>query len=136
MTPLYSSTRLGISDMSNDPTVKNSISMPTSMNALPRMVKIRNFIAEYSRRPVPHTDMRKNIGISSSSQNRKNMRKSSAVNTPMTAPWSASSQMKYSRTRCLMFHDASTATIPSRPVSSTSGALRPSTARKYSTLRD
>ena len=75
-----------IAVMSNVPVEKNSARIPISMNALPSMVKMRNFIAEYSRRPLPHMDMRKNIGISSSSQNRKKSRKSIAVNTPMTAP--------------------------------------------------
>ena len=40
--------------------------MPTSMNALPSMVNIRNFIAEYSRLllgSLPQMAMRKNIGI-------------------------------------------------------------------------
>ena len=39
--------------------------------------------------------------------------------------------MKYSRTRSFTLHDANTAAAPISPVSSTSGALRPSTPRKY-----
>ena len=78
-------------------------------------------------------EMRKNMGTSSSSHSRKKSRKSSAVNTPMTAVWRISSQTKYSRTLCLMPHDANTAAMPSSPVSSTSGALSPSTPRKYCT---
>ena len=35
-----------------------------------------------------------------------------------------------------MLHEANTATNPSSPVSSTNGALRPSTPRKYSTLNE
>ena len=92
----------GSAVMSNVPVEKNSTSMPTSMNALPKMVNIRNFIAEYSRLllgSLPQMAMRKNIGISSSSQNRKKSRKSSDVNTPITPVCNASSQMKYSRTR-------------------------------------
>ena len=54
----------------------------------------------------------------------------------MTAVWRISSQKKYSRTRCLTFHEAKTAAMPRSPVSSTIGALRPSTARKYSTLKE
>ena len=50
--------------------------MATSMKALPRMVKIRNFIAEYSLRPVPQMEMSMYIGTSSSSQNRKNSSRS------------------------------------------------------------
>ena len=94
------------------------------------MVKIRNFIAEYSRRPVPQVDMSRYIGTSSSSQNKKNSRKSRAVNTPITAVCSTSSQMKYSLTRLPTWNDAKTAHNPSNPVSITSGALRPSTPRK------
>ena len=71
--------------MSKVPVEKKIIRMPTSMKALPRKVKIRNFIAEYSRRPLPQIEMRKNIGTISSSQRRKKRMKSSAVNTPMTA---------------------------------------------------
>ena len=127
---------LGSSIMSNVPVEKKIIRIPTSMKALPRNVKIRNFIAEYSRRPLPHIEMRKNIGTISSSQRRKNRMKSSAVNTPMTAVCSTSSHTKYSRTRSLMLQEAKTATKPSRPVRRTSGALRPSTPRKYSTLNE
>ena len=52
-------------------------------------------MAEYSRRPLPQIEIRKNMGISSSSQKTKKSRKSSEVNTPTTAPWSASSHTKY-----------------------------------------
>ena len=121
--------------MSNVPTEKKRARMPTSMKALPKKVKMRNFMAEYSFRPVPQIEIRKNIGMSSSSQSRKNKMKSSAVNTPMTAVCRTSSQTKYSRTRCRTPQDANTAAMPSSPVRSTSGALRPSTARKYWTLR-
>ena len=91
------------------------------------MVKMRNFIAEYSRRPVPQVEMSRYIGTSSTSQKRKNSRKSSAVKTPSTAVCSTNSQMKYSRTRCPMWKETNTAHRPSRPVSITSGALMPST---------
>ena len=91
---------------------------------------MRNFIAEYSLRPVPQVAISIYIGASSSSQNRKNSRKSSAVKTPITAVCSSSSQTKYSRTRKLMRQDTITAQNPSRPVNSTSGALNPSTPRK------
>ena len=111
--------------------VRNTATMATSMNALPRMVKIRNFIAEYSLRPVPQMEMSMYIGSSSSSQNRKNNSRSIAVKTPMTADWSNSNQMKYSLTRSPTCHDASTADRPSSPVSATSGADSPSTASRY-----
>ena len=119
--------------MSNVPVEKKSARIPTSMKALPRKVKIRNFIAEYSLRPLPQTAIRKYIGTSSISQKRKKSRKSSAVKTPITAVCNTRSQTKYSRTRCLTLHEAKTAAAPIRPVSSTSGALRPSTPRKYCT---
>ena len=111
--------------------VRNTATMATSMKALPRMVKIRNFIAEYSFRPLPQMEISMYIGMSSSSQNRKNSNRSREVNTPITAAWSSSNQKKYSLTRRVMSHDASTAHSPSRPVRATSGADSPSTARRY-----
>ena len=45
----------------------------------------------------------------------------------MTALCSTRSHMKYSRTRCAMFHDTSTAATPRIPFSNTRGALSPST---------
>ena len=127
----------GSSVMSKVPTPveKKSASIPTSMNALPRKVKIRNFIAEYSRRPLPQMEIRKNMGTSSSSHRRKNRMKSSAVKTPITAVWRMSSHTKYSRTRSLIPHDAKMAVMPRRPASSTIGALSPSTPRKYCTSK-
>ena len=122
---------LGSAVMSKVPVEKKSARIPTSMNALPRKVNIRNFIAEYSLRPLPQTAIRKYIGTSSISQKRKKSRKSSAVKTPITAVCRTRSQMKYSRTRCFTLHEAKTAAAPMRPVSSTIGALRPSTPRKY-----
>ena len=109
------------------PALTKTATIATSMKAEPRMVKIRNFIAEYSRRPVPQVEISRYIGTSSTSQNRKNSRKSSAVNTPSTAVCSTNSQMKYSRTRWAMWKDTKTAHNPSKPVSITSGALMPST---------
>ena len=111
--------------------VRNTATIATSMNALPRMVKIRNFIAEYSLRPVPQMEMSIYIGISSSSQKRKKSSKSREVNTPMTAAWRRSSQKKYSFTRSVICHEASTAHSPSKPVRATSGADSPSTASRY-----
>ena len=106
--------------------------MPTNMKALPMKVKTRNFIAEYCLRPLPHLEMRKYIGRSSSSQKMKNRIKSRDTNTPMTAVWSSSSHMKYSLTWSLMpCQEAKTAHMPRRAVSSTRGILRPSTPRWY-----
>ena len=112
--------------------VRNTATMPTSMKALPRIVKSRNFIAEYSFRPLPHTEMSMNIGINSNSQNKKKSNRSMEVNTPITAVWRTNSQMKYSLTRKPMCQDASTAHIPSSPVNATKGALRPSTVSRNS----
>ena len=63
----------------------NTATIATSMAALPRMVNIRNFIAEYSRRPVPQVEMSIYMGTSSSSQKRKKSKRSLAANTPITA---------------------------------------------------
>ena len=112
------------------PALTNTATIATSMKAEPRMVKIRNFMAEYSRRPVPQVEISRYIGTSSISQNRKNSRKSRAVKTPRTAVCSTNSQMKYSRTRLLMWNDTNTAHRPSSPVSMTSGALMPSTPNR------
>ena len=79
------STAAGSSTMLNVPTEKYSASMPTNMNALPRKVNTRNFIAEYCFLPDPHIEMRKYIGSSSSSQKMKNSIRSRDTNTPMTA---------------------------------------------------
>ena len=57
--------------------------MPSSMTTLPTSVKRKNLIAEYSRRPPPQMPMRKYIGTSITSQNRKKSRKSSATNAPI-----------------------------------------------------
>ena len=136
MTVLAPTILSGMTVMSKVPVEKKRARIPTSISAPPSIVKIKNFMAEYSLRPLPQMAMRKNIGTSSSSQNRKNIKKSRAVKTPNAAVINTSNHTKYSRTRCWIPHDAKTATIPSRPVRSTSGALRPSTARKYSTLND
>lgn len=79
--------------------VKNTATMATSMNALPRMVNSRNFIAEYSLRPVPQTEMSMYMGITSSSQKKKNSRRSRELKTPITAVCNTKSQKKCSRTR-------------------------------------
>ena len=110
--------------------VRNTATMATSMKALPTMVNIRNFIAEYSFRPVPQMEMSMYIGTSSSSQNRKKSSRSNDVNTPMTAVCNTKSHMKYSFTRTPMCQEARTAHSPSNPVSATRGALRPSTASR------
>ena len=71
--------------ISNVPALKASARMATSMKAEPATVYSTNFIAEYSRRPEPHTEISRYIGNSSSSQKRKKSRKSIAVKTPSTA---------------------------------------------------
>ena len=97
------------------PGVRNTARMATSMKALPKIVKIRNFMAEYSLRPVPQIEMSMYMGSSSSSQKRKKRRKSRDTKTPITAVWSTSSQMKYSFTLSLTFHEASTAAQAQQP---------------------
>ena len=100
MMSLASSILPGSAVMSKVPVEKKRTTIPTSMNAPPRNVKMRNFMAEYSLRPLPQMEMRKNMGINSSSQKRKNMKKSRAEKTPSTAVCSVSIHTKYSRTRC------------------------------------
>ena len=87
-------------------------------------------MAEYSFRPLPHTEISMNMGTSSNSQKRKKSSRSMEVNTPITAVWSTNSQMKYSLTRMPMCHEASTEHMPSSPVNATKGALSPSTVSR------
>ena len=56
--------------------------MPSSISTEPISVKIMNLIAEYKRRMPPQMAMMKYIGTSTVSQNTKNSRKSSDMNTP------------------------------------------------------
>ena len=118
--------------MSNVPTsgVRNTATIATSIKALPRMVKIKNFMAEYSFRPLPQMDISMYMGTSSTSQNRKKRSRSNEQKTPMTAVWRINSQTKCSRTLKVMCQEASTAHSPSKPVRITKGALRPSTPKK------
>src|SRR5512135_1560795 len=67
------------------------------------------------------------IGSSSTSQNRKNMIRSSDVNTPSTPVSSASSQKKYSFVRSLMPNETSVATTKRNVVSTTITMPTPST---------
>ena len=126
----------GNSVISKVPVMINRATIPTNMNAEPRNVYIRNFIAEYSRLPLPHIEIRKNIGTNSISHRIKKRRKSRAVKTPITEVCKMSIQIKYSLTRWFIPHEANIATIPSTPVRSTRGVLMPSTPRKYWTLKD
>ena len=73
------------------------------------------------------------MGSSSSSQKKKNWIRSSERKTPATAVSRISSQAKYSFWRRSMRQETSTDASESRPVSSTIGAERPSTPRKYCT---
>ena len=117
--------------MSKVPALTASARMATSMKAEPATVYSTNFIAEYSRRPEPQIEMSRYIGNSSSSQNRKKSRKSIAVNTPRTAVESTIRLAKYARGRCSMLNEMSTEAVVRNVVSTTSGMLSPSTARKY-----
>ncbi len=83
------------------------------------------------RLPLPHTEIRKYIGTSSISQNKKNSMKSSALNTPRRLVSSTSSQAKYSFGRRSIRHEISMETRPRNAVSSTSGSERPSSPTAY-----
>ena len=52
------------------------------MKTLPSSVYSRNLIAAYSRFPLPHSPIRKYIGMSTSSQNTKNRIRSNDTNVP------------------------------------------------------
>ena len=117
--------------MSNVPTPfeRYKASIPTNIKALPMKVKRRNFIAEYSFLPLPQIEIKKYIGISSNSQNKKNRNISNEVKTPIIEVCNIKSHIKYSLTLNLIFHDAITAQNPNNPVSNTIGALKPSTPK-------
>ena len=104
--------------------------MPTSMKALPATVYRMNLKAAYSRRPPPQIPMIRNIGNSSSSQNRKNRKRSPAVNTPATADSSTRNRLKYSVWRVTIRQDPAMALSDSKAFSATSGMLSPSTAMR------
>ena len=102
--------------------------MPTSMKAEPAMVYRMNLKAAYSRRAPPQMPMIRNIGISSSSQNRKNRNRSPAENTPATAVSRIRNRLKYSVWRLLIRQLPAMALRLSSAFSTTSGMLMPSTA--------
>src|SRR5438067_9237898 len=108
---------------------------PTSMNAEPAIVYSRNFIAEYSLRPLPQMEISRYIGSSSSSQNTKNMIRSSDVKTPSTAVSSSSSSAKYWRVRVVMPKETSVATTKRNAVSTTIVMPRPSTPMRNCTSK-
>ena len=110
--------------------------IPINKNALPNKVYRRNFIAEYSFRPAPQMEIKKNMGTSSSSQNRKNIMRSKEQNTPKTAVWRTSNQVKYSETLDEIDHDAKTATNIRIEQSKSNGKLKPSIPTRYWTLNE
>src|SRR5579871_2215758 len=120
--------------MSNVLAEKPSNRIPASMKAEPATVNSTNLSAAYSLRPVPQIEMRKYIGTSSTSQNRKKSRKSREVNTPRTPVSRISIQAKYSFVRRSMLHEMSTDSNVRPVVSSTSGTLSPSTPTWYCNL--
>ncbi len=101
------------------------------MKADPNSVNRTYFHAEYTLRPVPQIEIRKYIGISSISQNRKKSTKSIALNTPSRLVSSSMIQAKYSLGRSSMRQEMSTATRNRKPVSTTSASDRPSTPTAY-----
>ena len=54
----------------------------TSMKAEPVMVKMKNLVAAYTRRPWPQRPIRKYSGTMVSSNIRKNRKRSRLMNTP------------------------------------------------------
>ena len=52
------------------------------MKTLPNSVYSRNLMAAYSRFPLPHSPIRKYIGMRTSSQNTKNRIRSNATKVP------------------------------------------------------
>ena len=82
------------------------------------------------RRSWPQMPIRKYMGISITSQNRKNRNRSSETKTPMTPVSSTSSEMKKPFTRwSIDFQDARIEIGVSKVVSRTKKTLRPSTPR-------
>ena len=63
------------------------------MTTLPTRVNRKNLMAEYNRLSLPQMPMRKYIGTSITSQNRKNSRKSSETNAPIIPVCSISRKM-------------------------------------------
>ncbi len=100
------------------------------MKADPATVYRMNLKAAYSRRAPPQIPMTRNIGISSSSQNRKNRNRSPAVNTPETADSRIRKRLKYSGWRMAMRHEPATALNVSNAFSASRGMLKPSTAMR------
>src|SRR4030042_6121860 len=105
------------------------LKIPASIIALPTRVYITYLIDEYSFLPPPQTEMRKYIGISSSSQNKKKRTMSKEQKTPSMLASRSNNQMKYSLGLNWIFHDTSTAKTPRNVISITRGKLRPSTPR-------
>ncbi len=82
------------------------------------------------RRSWPQTPIRKYIGISITSQNKKNRNKSSETKTPITPVSSTSRQMKKPFTRwSIDFHDAKIEIGVSSVVRTTRNRLIPSMPR-------
>ncbi len=67
--------------------------MPSSITTLPTSVYRKNLIAEYRRFELPQMPIRKYIGTSMTSQNRKKSRKSSDMNAPSIPVCSTSRKM-------------------------------------------
>ena len=120
--------------MSNVSAVNPRVRMPTSIKAEPKNVYNTYFHAEYTRFPLPQTEIRKYIGTSSISQNRKNRTKSSALNTPRRLVSRTSSQAKYSLGLSSIRHEINTETSPRKAVNSASGKERPSSPTAYLSL--
>ncbi len=90
---------------------------------------ITNFIAEYSLRPEPQTEIIKYMGISSISQKIKNNTKSNEIKTPKTEVSKIKNHKKYYATRVLIDIEIETAQTNNKVVKKTNGKLNPSTPR-------
>jgi hypothetical protein len=93
------------------------------------MVKRKNLIAAYTRRPLPQMPITRYIGNSRASKKMKNRRRSRATNAPSIAVSSASrAAMKY--TTCFSIrHEARIDSGIRNAVSTTMNTLIPSTPR-------
>src|SRR5436309_9279105 len=129
MSPIRASSRI-----SKVSAVKPRVRIPTSISAEPKNVYNTYFQAEYTLLPLPQTEIRKYIGTSSISQNRKNSTKSSALNTPSRLVSSTSSQAKYSLGLSSVRQEISTETRPRNAVRRASGSDSPSSPTAYLSL--
>src|SRR5258708_5641447 len=114
--------------LKNDPAAKYITSRPTSASTDPiRMYRV-SFMAAYSRVATqPHVAMSRYMGKIDNSYQKNSRNRSSDTNTPYTPATNSSKNSKNSRVRSSMRHEIRTPQNAARPVSSTIGAVTPST---------